>query len=218
MLASPSTVPNPPFGPWYAYRNTVRSRATVAGVLFVMIVVNATLFGGVAAWAIRFARTEDSPRLRPLGWALSAVSLSFVLGAVTRGMLVAADFGWFGGRMTDVALGRWHLLQTIGATAMGVAGIIMVRKVASGLKSADRIAQIVSRRLLDGGSLEQFGLTERELEVLEQLCGGRTSDQELADVLYIAPSTAGTHVKNIMRKTGVRSRRELILLAESART
>ena len=183
-----------------------------------MIVVNTTLFGGVAAWAIRFARAEDSPRLRPLGWALAAVSLSFVLGAATRGMLVAADFGWFGGRMSDVALGSWHLLQTIGATTMGVAGIVMVRKVAGGLKSADRIAQIVSRRLLDGGSLEQFGLTERELQVLEQLCRGRTSDQELADVLYIAPSTAGTHVKNIMRKTGVRSRRELVLLAESARS
>jgi FixJ family two-component response regulator len=41
------------------------------------------------------------------------------------------------------------------------------------------------------------------------------SDQEIADSLFIAASTAGTHVKNVMRKTGVKSRRELVFFVDA---
>jgi DNA-binding CsgD family transcriptional regulator len=50
-----------------------------------------------------------------------------------------------------------------------------------------------------------FGLTERELEVLEHLALGRTN-REIAALLFISPKTASVHVSNIMRKLGVSNR------------
>ncbi len=70
-------------------------------------------------------------------------------------------------------------------------------------------------RLPTGVEVEQAGLTAREREVLAVIIAGRLSDQEIADDLYISPATAGTHVKNILRKTGMKSRRDLALLAAS---
>ena len=51
------------------------------------------------------------------------------------------------------------------------------------------------------------GLTEREVEVLRLLAAGRTN-QQIADDLIIAPSTAAKHVANILDKTGSSNRAE----------
>ena len=50
-----------------------------------------------------------------------------------------------------------------------------------------------------------LGLTQREIEVLGQLAGGR-SDAEIAEALFISKKTASVHVSNILRKLGVSSR------------
>jgi DNA-binding CsgD family transcriptional regulator len=83
------------------------------------------------------------------------------------------------------------------------------------MRSADRIASAVSEHLLGGADLERFDLTPREIEVVQTIAAGYVSDLEIAEFLYIAPATAGTHVKNILRKTGMRSRRDLALLVLS---
>ena len=59
-------------------------------------------------------------------------------------------------------------------------------------------------------------LTDREREVMDAIGSGLLSDRELAEALFIAPSTARTHVKNIFRKTGLSNRRELMLVASQA--
>lgn len=51
-------------------------------------------------------------------------------------------------------------------------------------------------------------LTSRELEVVRMLAQRRTNG-EIANALGIAPGTTKRHVENILRKVGVRSRREL---------
>ena len=51
------------------------------------------------------------------------------------------------------------------------------------------------------------GLTGREVEVLRLLAAGRTN-QQIADDLVIAPSTAAKHVANILGKTGSSNRAE----------
>ena len=48
-------------------------------------------------------------------------------------------------------------------------------------------------------------LTRRELEVLRLVAEGH-SDRDIAEMLYISPRTATTHVKNLLRKLGVGSR------------
>ena len=53
-------------------------------------------------------------------------------------------------------------------------------------------------------------LTEREREVLELLRAGKTS-KEIARALAISPRTAEAHRRNLLRKLGVRSVKELML-------
>jgi LuxR family transcriptional regulator, maltose regulon positive regulatory protein len=48
-------------------------------------------------------------------------------------------------------------------------------------------------------------LTERELDVL-RLLGGELSARQMAESLYVAPSTVRTQIKSIYRKLGVSSR------------
>jgi len=57
-------------------------------------------------------------------------------------------------------------------------------------------------------------LTERELEVL-RLFDGELTTQQIAQRLYVAPSTVRTYVKSIHRKLGVSSRKEAVKQAQS---
>lgn len=60
-----------------------------------------------------------------------------------------------------------------------------------------------------------LGLTEREFQVLQGVCAGRTN-REIARTLVIAESTVSVHVTNLMRKLGARSRTEAAAVAQRA--
>jgi len=62
------------------------------------------------------------------------------------------------------------------------------------------------------GSLESFGLTDREREVLRLVAAGRSNPQIAAE-LFISPKTASVHVSNIIGKLNVSSRGEAAALA-----
>jgi len=55
-------------------------------------------------------------------------------------------------------------------------------------------------------------LTEREREVLVLIATGLTN-QEIADVLFVSPLTAKTHVSRILTKLGARDRAQLVMIA-----
>ena len=57
-------------------------------------------------------------------------------------------------------------------------------------------------------------LTPREADVLEQLQRGR-SNGEIAASLHVGIETVRTHARNIYRKLGVRSRRDLARLGDA---
>lgn len=65
-----------------------------------------------------------------------------------------------------------------------------------------------AREFLAGGLAAASPLTSRELEVAELVSGGLTN-QAIATKLAIAPRTAESHVENIRRKLGVRSRAQI---------
>lgn len=62
------------------------------------------------------------------------------------------------------------------------------------------------------GFRRSFGLTEREMEVVEGLCDG-LSNKSLAGNLFISERTVKAHVASIFRKTGATTRTEVVALA-----
>jgi FixJ family two-component response regulator len=67
----------------------------------------------------------------------------------------------------------------------------------------------------DGFEQGLAALTEREREVLDHLLAGRTN-KETARALGISPRTAEVHRRNLLRKLGVGSAKELMRLAVSS--
>lgn len=60
---------------------------------------------------------------------------------------------------------------------------------------------------------EDFGLTERELEVLRRIAEGKTN-AEIAAGLVVSDATIKTHINHIFAKLGARDRAHAILLAQ----
>ncbi|MBD1807515.1 response regulator transcription factor [Microcoleus sp. FACHB-SPT15] len=58
----------------------------------------------------------------------------------------------------------------------------------------------------------QNPLTRREQEILAMIAAGR-NNQEIADILYIAPGTVRVHVHSILKKLDVRDRTQAAVLA-----
>ena len=61
-------------------------------------------------------------------------------------------------------------------------------------------------------ALRQPTLTGREIEVLELVAQGNTSRQ-IAELLFISENTVKNHIRNILDKLGLHSRREAVLYA-----
>jgi DNA-binding CsgD family transcriptional regulator len=88
------------------------------------------------------------------------------------------------------------------------------------LVEAKTLARRARVRLPEGESptagaerdIASYGLTERELEVLQLVAAGRSNPQ-IASELFISPKTASVHVSNIISKLNVASRGEAAALA-----
>jgi DNA-binding NarL/FixJ family response regulator len=75
------------------------------------------------------------------------------------------------------------------------------------------IEEFVSRPRPPGGRPPETGeLTERELEVLEQIARGR-SNAEIATAFFLSEGTVKTHVNRILRKLGLRDRVHVVVYA-----
>lgn len=177
--------------------------------------MNFVLFGTLAVIAVNRTRSELSPRLQSLGWVTAATAGAFVLGAAQRMMLQATRAGWIEGTVSNFVLSEWQLVQSLGAMALGLVAMRSLARVWGPLGRADRMVTVLTDRVAPG-SVPLDDLTEREREVMEAIGSGLLTDAQLGEALFIAPSTARTHVKNILRKTGLGNRRELMLVASHA--
>lgn len=81
-----------------------------------------------------------------------------------------------------------------------------------------KLIEALRRQREDGAGLRPIRspLTSREWEVLDLLCGGASTD-DIAESLVLSAETVRSHVKNVLRKLGVRSRREAVDAAQRMR-
>jgi len=90
--------------------------------------------------------------------------------------------------------------------------------IAQALRLASRGTHVLPRSAAAGGGVDRLGiegaeLTARERDVLELLQDRRTNP-EIAEELSIGIETVRTHARNVYRKLGVPSRRELARMAQ----
>jgi DNA-binding NarL/FixJ family response regulator len=103
-------------------------------------------------------------------------------------------------------------LLTFGASAC-LSRATQARDVLTAVHLASRGLQVSPRELDAPGAT--LALTEREAEVLAEL-QQRRANAQIASDLHISVETVRTHARNIYRKLGVSSRRELQAAATSA--
>lgn len=104
--------------------------------------------------------------------------------------------------LTDLHPSCW-LLHQIAWFAGDLVPLLMLERTLPRLHS-DATADI--ENMLTG-----FAITAREREIIAWICEGK-SNGEIADGLFISLQTVKTHISNIYRKLGVRSRVQLVNL------
>jgi NarL family two-component system response regulator LiaR len=67
-------------------------------------------------------------------------------------------------------------------------------------------------RAQDNKETKENSLTNREIEILQQIAKGKTN-QEIADELVVSERTVRTHVTNILSKLGLSNRTQAVLYA-----
>jgi len=113
-------------------------------------------------------------------------------------------------------------MLSFGATAC-ISKETQGRDIINAIHLASRGMHVLPRSASGGGMAErQLGLpgpdllTPREADVLELLQEGRTNAQ-IAHTLSIGIETVRTHARNIYRKLGITSRRDLASLSRAAK-
>lgn len=98
--------------------------------------------------------------------------------------------------------------------------ILALRSVVAGASWWDETATTEIRAAFEGNfkavlptkTTEENPLTKREQEILALVAAGK-SNQEIAEILYIAPGTVRVHVHTILQKLEVRDRTQAAVLA-----
>lgn len=110
-----------------------------------------------------------------------------------------------------------HRRRDDGAAALAEAHAIAVDLAAAPLRARTEALARRARIGLEGvdtadDEADRLGLTRREREVLELLASGQ-SNRQIGEQLFMAESTAGVHVSNILGKLGVSRRHEAAAVA-----
>jgi DNA-binding CsgD family transcriptional regulator len=164
-------------------------------------------------WLALIARKAATPRFRTLSLGLGGLCLALAAAAAHRATLLAAHAGWISMAWKDRLLGGWNLAIAILFLLLVAWVVVLAWKFWLPASRADRMVSRLSDRIPREAHLSRARLTAREGEVLELIGRGVLSDGDLAQALFISPATAATHVQNILRKTGLHSRRELMLMS-----
>lgn len=137
---------------------------------------------------------------------------ALVLGSLQRLVLQAEAVGWLSPPSQTAAIEDWQILQSLVVAGLAIGVFVIVRGLARSIAASERIAGSILDRVshIDPSDLD---LTQREHEVLATIGTGLVTDSDLSTALHISPSTVQTHVKSLLRKTGLNRRQDLIGVA-----
>jgi DNA-binding CsgD family transcriptional regulator len=120
--------------------------------------------------------------------------------------------GWISESVGKEFVGNIHVVIVLGGFLFLIPVLTMLRRLTAEFARTEALTETLVGRLPPGVSVESAGLTPREIDVVTSIGSGKVSDREIAGDLTISPATAATHVRNIMRKTGIKRRGDLTLL------
>lgn len=181
-------------------------------VLVPWVFANIVLFGVLLGYAVRLQRRWRSTSIRFIAIALVLVSGTFLVASVQRLGIQAARAGLVPADWEDFFLTEYQLLLSLIGTVAGVYAITRLRAGIRRLEDTQRMLSALTDKVPLDVDVSRWRLTARETEVLRTIVSGSTSDQEIAETLFISTATAATHVRNILRKTGLSNRLDLMLV------
>lgn len=179
---------------------------------FALVAINAVAFTVVFVSSLRLRTRSISPRVRSLWLIVSVISAALLFGSAQRLALQATVLGWLPASAADEVVETWQIAQSIAVAALAVIALLGIRRLADSMAATERIAGSMLDRVRHV-DIETLDLTAREREVLALIGEGELTDSELSDALHISPSTVQTHVKSLLRKTGLNRRQDLVAVA-----
>jgi len=180
-------------------------------LVFVIAIGNVAGAAWLGITVFRKSRLLGPGSTRSIGRIVIAILV--IVGLLSASSAIVSFVALGGTVWAGEWISSWGLLITSAATFIVLAGSgVLITEVLRNLTSAERAMKVVLGTIHPQlKTTHDLGLTAREHEVLATMASGRTSDGELAAILFISEATAATHVRNIMRKTGLNDRRQLVI-------
>ncbi len=168
--------------------------------------------GGAAVFVLSLLRNYDN------------VQRSVCLGSVGLGLLAGSGFADLSLTVYGVDMEGIAFITTVLFLAGAVPAMTMLRtgarasdsatpETASASVSAEAPAEHLEHELSFEDFCRSFGLSKREVEVMEVLLEGKTA-KEIAESMFVSESTVKTHIRHIYEKTGVKNKMELLRMVQ----
>lgn len=183
------------------------------GFLLVMIIFTDAILVTIALRALRLVQRIRTRFARLQATMVVLLCIAGVVASVQDIGFQMTRLGWLSDSVGVEFVTRVQAVLVIGSLIVLVPILLILRELTKEFARAEALSDVLVNRLPPGVTLESAGLTKREIEVVAAVGAGHVSDREIADELVVSTSTAATHVRNIMRKTGIRRRGDLALLA-----
>lgn len=184
-------------------------------VVVIVSVANVLIFAGMSAWLWLSVKNQKGEALRLAG-GLAAIAMAGVaVGSASRAFVKTIQQGWISlSSSSGAVVNVTQITVGLATVITGIAIAVVLRRNKDRLIGVATTLDVVSARSSPINP-KKWNLTPRQTEVLAAIIDGAVTNEELAAVLFISKHTVGTHVKQILHKTGVSSRRDLALLAPS---
>lgn len=177
-----------------------------------LVAVNSQAFLVLGVLSIRRRQRETYTWVRRL-WTIIALGCgAVVVGSLQRLALQAVAVGWLPDSVGEAVTGDVQLIQSLVVLILVVMAFVTLKGLADAMDASDRLTDSLLERVRHVDP-EKLHLTGRESEVLGLIGEGVTTDSDLAAGLHISPSTVQSHVKSLLRKTGLNRRTDLVAVA-----